>query len=456
MKQWTALLLGLFLSFSATAQTDVTQFKLNNGLTVVLKPDHRSQSATLQVWYKVGSSYEPPGLGGISHLLEHLLFQGTKNHSADDFAKIMQSVGAESNAMTSDDFTMYHETLLKKNLSTAFRLEADRMQNVVFNQKIFEKERQVVMEERRLRTDDQPIASTYELFKATAQVAHPYHNPVVGWMSDLKKMSMQQAEMWYTDWYVPSNAILVVSGDLKADEVKTLAEKYFGSIPSGHVPDHSFQLNPPTKGIKKIVVNAPANLPWLILGYNVPVYKTAENKKDAYALQVLSSVLSSGENSMFVRDLVRKQHLVGGADIDYSIAQRLNGLFTIMASPLSGIKLETVKQALFDEIKYLQSNKLSNKELRRAQRQLLASDTYQKDSQFYLAFELGRALVVNIPLEWVDGWVANIKAVTPADIQRVAKKYLIDNRLTVGELHPIPGKIPENTVESLEGVKSVH
>ncbi len=263
------ILLLLGLSFNA-AQAEVFERTLANGLKVIVKEDHRAPVVVQQIWYKVGSMDESTGTTGVAHALEHMMFKGTRTVPAGEFSKRIAAAGGRENAFTSSDYTAYFQQLHKSRLPLAMKLEADRMQNLNLTGKEFSKEIKVVMEERRMRTDDDPQSLMNEVMMATSYQEHPYHNPVIGWMSDLQKLTVNDVKAWYKTWYAPNNATLVIAGDVKPNEVFALAQRYYGAIPRRALPlRHNF-CEPRQIGIKRVVVKAPAELPQLVMAYHTP------------------------------------------------------------------------------------------------------------------------------------------------------------------------------------------
>jgi zinc protease len=424
--------------YSSVIAGDVHEFTLKNGLQLIVKEDHRAPVVVSQVWYKVGASYEPEGKTGISHMLEHMMFKGTKKHPPGEFSRIMAANGASENAFTGYDYTAYFQTIEKSRLPLSFELEADRMRNVVFIEKEFQKERQVVLEERRTRTEDKPISLMYEHFLATAYQNSPYHHPVIGWMSDIKNYTLDDLKVWYQRWYAPNNATVVVVGDVEPQAVFALAKKYFGPIkPSKIIPPYS---RPEVKqlGMKQVTVNLPAKIPFLILGYKVPVLNTIapENRWEAYALDVLSYILGGGNSSRMSKNLVRGQQIAASVSVNYDIFSRLTDLFTFSGTSTSKHTISDLQSALKDQIKQLQTRLVTAAELERVKTKIVSSNIYQLDSIFYQGMKIGVLETVGLDWRLYDSYLNNIAAVTPEQVQAVAKKYLIDQNLTVGILEP--------------------
>ena len=432
------LFIGIF-SLSALS-AEVHHYTLDNGLQIFVKEDHRAPVVVSQIWYKVGSSNEKNGITGISHVLEHMMFRGTKKYGPGVFSKMISANGGEENAFTTADFTVYYQVLEASKLPLSFKLESDRMRNLILTEKIFDKERQVVMEERRLRVVDNPQALTYQRFRAAAFISSPYHHPVIGWVSDLKNMTLSDIKQWYKKWYVPNNALLVVVGDVNSENVLKLAKKYYGNIqPEGLVPPTKFEPTVPL-GERNVKVNAPAKLPWIVMGYNVPVLNSFSKEQDhwqAYALLVLSGVLDGGDSSRLTKNLVRGKQIASGVSADYSPFSRLSNLLTLSGTPSQGHTLTQLQKALVGEIKTLQEKLVKKDELARIKAQVIASKIFQKDSMSAQANEVGALEAVGLSWKVGSDFVKNVDAVTPEQIRDVAKKYLVTKRLTVGRLNPI-------------------
>ncbi|MCG6942322.1 MAG: insulinase family protein [Thiohalocapsa sp.] len=435
-----ALLLGFVYNAAADVQAppEVHERVLENGLKVLVKPDHRAPIVTSQVWYKVGSSYEPGGITGVSHLLEHMMFKGTEHLKPGEFSKIIAENGGDENAFTGDDYTAYFQTLAADRLEVSFRLEAERMRRLTLPADEFKKELEVVKEERRLRTDDDPQSLTYEQFAATAYQASPYRNPVIGWPSDLQSMQVQDLRAWYHKWYAPNNATLVVVGDVDPEQVFALAEKYFGPLKAEHITPPKPRTEPKQLGERRLVVEAPAKEPYLLIGYKVPALSSADEEWQPYALEMLASVLDGGSSARFSRELVRGKRIAAAAGADYSAYTRLPGLFTLSGVPASGHSVDELEQALLEQIQRVQTELVAPGELERIRTQLIASKVFEKDSVFYQAMQLGQLETVGLGWQLVDDYVQRLSAVTPEQVRAVAAKYLVPEVRTVARLDPQP------------------
>ena len=422
--------------FTSSAETKVFEHTLANGLKVLVKEDHRSPVAVSQVWYKVGSSYEPGGITGLSHMLEHMMFKGTDKHPAGEFSRIISENGGDENAFTGQDYTAYFQTMEASRLAVSFELEADRMRNLHLLPEELKKELQVVTEERRMRTDDNPQAKMQEQFMTIAYSNSPYKHPVIGWPADIANYTVEDLQAWYQRWYAPNNATLVVVGDVQPQAVFDLAEKYFGALKPSDIKPLKPQTEIEQLGVRKMTVKVPAKLPSLLMGYKVPVLKTAENEWEAYALEVLAGVLDGGSSARLSSVLVRGKQIAVSAGAGYGLTSRMSDLFELQATPAEGKTVDQLEVALKDEIKKLQQNLISTEELQRIKAQVLASDIYQKDSNFYQAMEIGTLETVGLGWQKADEYVSKINQVTAEQVRDVAKKYLIDDHLSIAYLEP--------------------
>ncbi len=422
----------------AHSKSAVHEFTLKNGLKLLVKEDHRAPVVVSQIWYKVGSSYEHDGITGISHVLEHMMFKGTKKHGPGEFSKIIAENGGRENAFTGRDYTAYFQQLEKSRLPISFELEADRMRNLTLLPKQFKKELAVVMEERQMRTEDKPDALVDEKFNAAAWISSPYHHPVIGWINDLNNLTVRDLRPWYARWYAPNNATLVVVGDVKADKVLKLAQKYFAAIPPSRLRPVKPRIEAPQKGPRRITVRVPAKLPYLLMGYKVPVLKTAKKEWEPYALEVLAGILSGGDSARFPRELVRKQQIAVSVNAGYNLYARLPGLFTLDATPAAGHSVAEVEKAILAQLQRLKDRRVTAQELARIKAQVVAGKVYERDSLFYQAMQLGTLETVGLGWQRMDEYASKVRAITAEQVQQVAKKYLRENSLTVAVLEPQP------------------
>ncbi len=434
MRQLFAILLTLL---SLPALAEVEEFKLDNGLTLLVKEDHRAPVAVSMVWYKVGSADEPAGITGVSHALEHLMFKGTPENPQGVFSRTIAANGGQENAMTNYDYTAYYEKMAASRLEVSFRLEADRMRHLLLKPEDFAKEIKVVQEERRLRTDDNPQALTFERFMSTAHLSPPYQHPVIGWMNDLRHMKVEDLRGWYQRYYAPNNATVVVVGDIKAKEVFQLAKKYFGPLKKSELPELRPLQEPPALGKKTVQVNAVAKLPMLIEGYTVPTVKTAETSYEPYALELIAGILDAGDSGRFARRLIRGKQLAADLDVHYNLYARYQSQFVIYGIPAQGQSIEALQKGIDGEISQLKEKRVEDKELERIKNQIIAQKVFEKDSIFGQAMELGLLETVNVGWRESTQYIDKIKAVTPEQIQKTAEKYFQQTSLTEAELLPM-------------------
>jgi len=425
--------LSLLLSSAVFGQTmNVTEKVLPNGLKVLLKDDHKSPVATFQVWYKVGSRNERLGTTGISHLLEHMMFKGTAKHGPKTFSQTVMRNGGNDNAFTGKDYTAYFENFSADRIDISLDLESDRMQNLLIEQNAFQSEREVVKEERRMRTEDDPTSAMVEEMMATAFMAHPYQWPVIGWMADINNITREDLFTHYRAYYAPNNATIVVAGDFDAKALLPKIEKYFGRIPSQPAPPSVGAVEPKQQGERRVTVRRPAELPAVFAGYHAPDIKNP----DTYALEVLQGILSSGKSSRLYRSLVYDQQIALYAGGDYDNIANDPNLFYVYAGVMPGKTTDEVEKALYAEIEKLKTVPVADDELQKAKNQIESSFIMGQDSIFYQAMLIGQ-------YESVAGWrllekyVGNIRTVTKDDIMRVAKEYFSEDNRTVGILVPI-------------------
>ncbi len=433
--------------FTTLAFAEVHEKTLSNGLKIFVIEDHRSPVAVSKVWYRAGSIDEVNGKTGVAHVLEHMMFKGTKTTKPGEFSEIIASAGGKENAFTGADYTCYFQQLEKTKLPLAMKMEADRMQNLVISEEEFNKEIKVVMEERRWRTDDKPTSQVNELSQSISFRTHPYGRPIVGWMNDLENMTYHDAKEWYQDWYAPNNAILVVAGDVKANEVFELANQHFGKINKRNIKVRKPQLEPVQEGTRRAILKAPSKLGYVQMAYHAPALTKdlVTNVTDAYALEVLAGILSSA--TRLHESLVNEKSLALSASASYAMTTRGGlSLFELYATPAENVTAEEVENALKNEINKIIKDGVTDEELQRIKTGVIAGEVYQKDSVFYQAMLVGQLETICYPHSLMDAYIDNVKKITSQQIQEVAKKYLNDDYLTVVKLDPQPldpNKIPQ-------------
>ena len=423
----------------------VQSHTLDNGMKILVLENHRAPVLVSQIWYKVGASYEHSGISGVSHVLEHMMFKGTAKHPAGEFSEIVAANGGKENAFTSKDYTAYFQRIASDRLPLLMELEADRMRNLLLDEGEFNKERAVVQEERRMRTEDKPTAQTYEHFNAVAFTNNPYRTPTIGWMQDLESMTVADLADWYRRWYAPNNATLVVVGDVYADEVFALAEKFYGDIEPSDIRPPKPRRETAQLGLRRLQVELPAKLPYVMMGYKVPSLKTADSEDDAYALEVLAGILDGGSSARLTRDLVRGAQIATSAGAGYSLYARHETLLSLSALPADGVTTAQLEQALRAQVHKLKTELAEQAELDRVIAQVVAGKVYEQDSMFYQGMVIGILETVGLGWQRKDEYIDRVRAVTPEKIREVANKYLIDKHLTIAELVPVSDAAMEVT-----------
>ena len=368
-------------------------------------------------------------------MLEHMMFKGTEKVGPEEFSIIIQENGGNDNAFTSEDCTAYFENIITDRVAVPINLESDRMQNLLLREEDFSTERMVVMEERRLRTEDNPKAYLLEQVEAAAFQTSPYHWPTIGWKEDIERFTIEDLREYYDKYYKPANAFIVVVGDFKKEDILSKIENAFGSIPKGTAPNQKEDIDSPQTGERRVFAKKEAELPYIVMGYHVPNI----HEPDSYVLEVIAAILSSGKSSRLYQNLVWRKRLALDADADNPLLSRDPGLFYISAEFLSGKNITEVEKALNEEIEQLQREAVREQEIEKAKNQIEADFVYGQDSLFYQAMLLAR---YEVAADWrkIDEYVPSIRKVTAEDIQRVAKKYLSPDNRTVGILIPQPSK----------------
>jgi zinc protease len=418
-----------------------SEFRLDNGLELIVHEDHRASVAVVQVWYRVGSSYEHDGVTGVSHALEHMMFKGTQKVGLGRFSRIVAENGGEENAFTSADYTAYYQQWGADKVGLSFELEADRMRGLLLDKEEFGREMRVVMEERRLRTEDDPQALAQETTLATAFQTSPYRHPVIGWAADIEHMSVEDLRAWYERWYAPNNAIVVVVGDVDPKQVLALAQRHFGPLPARAIAPDKPRPEVPQRGLKRVVIeDLDARLPLLMMSYKVPVLPMALAQEvpewEVYALEVLAATLDGGASARLSKELVRGREVAVQASASYSLAARLQSLFSFSAVPRPGVTLEQLEDLIEEQIARLQNEPPSDEELSSIKTQVVADALYERDSLFYQAMLIGSLESIGLDWRLKDDYVGRVKAVTAEQVQAVARKYLINERATITYLVP--------------------
>jgi zinc protease len=428
---------------AAQAAAGPQQFQLSNGMQLIVQPDRRAPTAVHMVWLRVGSMDEVDGTSGVAHVLEHMMFKGSRSVPPGEFSRRVAALGGQENAFTSLDYTGYYQQIPAHRLEDVMRLEADRFAHNEWPDAEFRKEIEVVKEERRLRTEDQPRALLWEQLSAAAFTASPYRRPIVGWMSDLDAMTPEDVRQFHRQWYVPGNAAVVVAGDVDVAQVRALAEKYYGSIPTRAVPTRKPRTEPPQRGLRRIEVKAPAEQAYVALAFRVPALSAVDapsaEDRDALALIVLSAVLSGYDGARLERALTQgAQRVADSADSGASVMGRGPAQFVLTGVPAQGKTARQVEDALRAELARVARDGVSAAELERVKTQWIAAKVYERDSVMRQAQSLGQHWVQGWPLDAEDRLLAQLRTVTPQQVQAVAQRYFGDDQLTVATLLPQP------------------
>jgi zinc protease len=455
-----SLLTGLFLLLAAiVARADpeppVETFTLDNGMQVVVIPDHRAPVVTHMVWYRVGSADEPQGKDGVAHFLEHLMFKGTKRYPPGAFSRIIRKNGGEENAFTSKDYTCYFQHIAKDRLDLVMDLEADRMQNLELDDGNVASERDVVLEERRARTDNEPSGMLVEQLDASMYLVHPYHRPVIGWMEDIKRLNRADAIDFYRAHYTPGNAVLIVAGDVTAAEVRQLAEKHYGKLKNTvTVGLRERAREPDPIAARRVSLTDPrVASPSFQRAYLAPSYSTADGR-EALALEVLAQVLGGNSNSRLYQKLVVDQKIAAYAGAWYSGDALDWGSFGVYGGPNPGGDVAAVEVAIDAALAEILEKGITPEELARAKNTLIADTVYSRDSQSKLARIFGTALVIGESVDQVVRYPKEMAQVTADEVLAAARKVIDLRRSVTGLLLPAPGSegegMPEPAIPSTQ------
>ena len=432
-----SFLIFICTPLSWAAGADTHEYHLSNGLKLIVREDHRAPTVAHMVWYRAGSMDEVNGKTGVAHVLEHMMFKGTKKVKSGEFSRLVAAVGGRENAFTSRDYTAYFQQVEKSRLDEVIQLEADRMSNLNFDDAEFLKEIQVVMEERRLRTEDNPISLLNESLMATAYMSSPYRHPVIGWMNDLQNMKAIDARDWYRSWYAPNNATVVISGDVDPKQVLKTVEKYYGAVDAHELPVRKPQIEPPQKGVKQVQVKAPADSAQLTMAWKVPKLEPGKlDDVEPYALELLTAVLDGYDNARLNRTLVKQEKVVNDVGVGYDMISRGPELFLISTTMAKGKTVAQAQGSIRKALEELKQKGILESELKRIKVRILSDQIYKRDSIFGQAMEIGSTEMAGFSWKDIDFMLEKMQTITPEQVQAVAKKYLVDEGLTIAILDP--------------------
>jgi zinc protease len=418
------LLAAVFANPAGAKVFNPETFTLDNGMQVVVVPNHRVPVVTQMIFYKVGAIDESPGQGGIAHLLEHLMFKGTSNHRPGEFSELVARNGGRENAFTSYDYTGYYQNVARDRLELVMALEADRMTNLVLTDAQVAPERQVVLEERHMRIDNDPAAVLDERADAVLYLNHPYRRPLIGWEHEIKTLSAADVLDFYKHWYTPNNAILVVAGDITAAELRPLAEKYYGAIPAVAPKPHLIPQEPPQKTARRITLHDErVRQPSWQRSYVAPSYINGATEH-AYPLQLLARILGDGATSRLYRSLVVENPLAVDAGAWYDPSKRGPSRLSLYASPRPGVSMDQIEAAMTAAVDAVLRDGVTEDEIKRVKTGMLADAVYARDSLGTGARVLGEALAIGLTVDDVEAWPERISAVTKAQVDAAARAVL--------------------------------
>ncbi len=413
---------------TATTMTET----LDNGLKIIVRPDHRAPVVMTQIWYKVGSVDEPIAQTGLSHALEHMMFKGTTKVPNGELSRIVAKFGGSQNAFTSNHFTGYYQLYPANRLSLALELEADRMKNLILTAEDFTPEMRVIMEERRQRTDDNPQSLAYEKFRMLAYPTSTSRYPVIGHMDSLEKLPLNALKTWYQTWYQPNNAVVVIVGDVQPADAIAQVKQYFGQIPSVPVPPRVDTSEQQQFGRRHLDLSLPIQVPSVMLAFNVPTlssHKPASAKQDAYSLTLLGAVLDGGLSARLEQHLVRDQRILTAVSSGYNPFERGSGLFTVSAIPAAGQSQQQAQTAILAEIERLKTDPITDVELARVKAGYIADLVYNQDDLSSQARWIGSLEVAGLDHRLIEQLPEQLNQISVAQLQEVAKRYFIaDNR----------------------------
>jgi zinc protease len=423
------------------------QYQLPNGLQILLQPGPATGAALQMVWLRVGAMDEVDGRSGVAHVVEHMMFKGSSLLPAGEFSKRVAGLGGNENAFTSLDYTAYFQHVPKSALQEVMRMEADRMATNRFSDAEFAKEIEVVMEERRLRTEDSPRALLWEQLQATALQASPYRRPIIGWMGDLQTLTAEDVRQFYRQWYRPSNAVLVVVGDFDVDQVKDWIQRYYGPWLDAPLPERKPRLEPWQQGVRRLVLKAPADQAYLALAFKVPTIRTmadldspADTSHDTLALTMLAGILNGHKGARLTLALQQGPEAIAQTVAAFTSLVNRAGVnfFHLQGALVAGKSMAELEMRLRAEVTKIAKDGVPQEELDRVKAQWVAAHVFQRDGLRNGAVRLGHNWVQGFGFDVDDKILAAIGRVTPAQVQAVAAKYFGDDQLTIAELVPVP------------------
>ncbi len=429
-----ALFTLAFPNYSSAFESQ--KFKLSNGMEVVLIPNSKVAAVSHMVWYRAGASDEILGKSGIAHFLEHLMFKGTKDVGKGQFSKIIAKAGGNENAFTSDDYTAYFQNISKDKLELVMKLESDRMRNLIFDNDELLKERQVILEERSTRIDNDPLALLKEQMSSALYLNHPYGKPLIGWRHEMEKLSLDDAKSWYKTYYAPNNAVLIVSGDIKKEELQPLAEKYYGSLKPENIPTRRIIYEPEQIAERQVIYHSEKVTKPEWMRYYLAPSQNTKMKEHCYALILLSHILGNGETSRLYTNLVVNKKIAASVGSSYDDMSLGDSIFSLYALPSEGKTLDDVQNSIDAEIEKIKQSGVTEEEVTRAKNLLVAQTIYDREDLRTLAYFYGESMVNGLGTEYVEHWVNNIKNVTPAQIKAAANFVLDMKKSVTGRLLP--------------------
>ena len=413
------------------------QFVLQNGMQVVVIPDHRAPVVTQMIWFKVGGVDDPPGLSGLAHFFEHMMFRGTKQTPGDEFSRTLARNGGEDNAFTTHDYTAFYEQIAKNRLPLVMSLEADRMANLDLSDNNVTTERDVVLEERRMRIENDPQALLAEQVDAALHLSHPYGRPVIGWPDEVHRIGRVEAQDFYRHHYAPNNAILIVAGDVTVDEVRNDAQAAFGKVQARELVPRAVYAEPPRVAETRLAMaSTDAKVPVFMRVYRVASYAEAAPGQ-AEALETLAQILGGDLTGLLYRKLVVEKHLATNVSASYDGYARDDAEFQLAATPRPGVSLATLEQAVDQVVAGVMKTAPNAKDLARAKTQLVAGVTYRRDSQFALASAYGQALSIGLTAFDVKAWPDRIQAVTAEQVRKAASDAFLKKEAVSATLTPV-------------------